>query len=62
MHTLYHDEHFYILILLHAGRIQNHRETQRVGNDRPPLLLKTIDASLAASAEPYSSLLTLAAS
>ncbi len=30
----YHGEHF-AQILLHAGKIQNHRETQRLGNDRP---------------------------
>ncbi len=45
-----------------ACRIQNHRETQRVGNDRRWIDAKSSSLMAAIkSAEPCSSLLTLAA-
>ncbi len=51
---------FFIMI----NRIQNHRETQRVGNDRRWLLLKTIDTNtignkLAASQKSFAALFSL---
>ncbi len=42
-----------------ACRIQNHNETQRVGNDRPWLLLKTISSSLKLMAASQQSLAAL---
>ncbi len=56
-----------IFALINFAACKNHWETRRVSNDKPRLLLKTIDAKssslklMAASAEPCSSLLTLAA-
>ncbi len=66
-HYNYHDEHFCITMLLHCRQNPKSQRTQRVGDDWSWLLLKRINPKKsrskikAASAEPCSSLLTLAA-